>query len=322
MKLIKPTFEIWEQGEHPDALMECVWSHVARCVRVCYQSESVRNPSESDEAFVKRVIFRKEDNDANHLAMLEHGTIYLTYRHKWTMDAFIGKYLSNPYSEIRNEHITKEHMDKDIEISFYITTNLRVLVENGWLDDLKYICLPTKHHARRVTVCFNTNIGVSREFNRHRVNSVAEESTRYCNYSKERFGGELKIGISAWLNDINQINRDRSLTYYAASLYLNTGDVEDKWSPIDYYLAAIKMSEFCYNGLIKSNWTPQQAREVLPLATKTQLIHTAFIDDWIHFFKLRAKGISGNPHPNAKLLAEPLMHEFINLGLISPIDLL
>ena len=68
--------------------------------------------------------------------------------------------------------------------------------------------------------------------------------------------------------------------------------------------------------LIRKGWKPQQAREVLPLATKTQLIHTAFVDDWKHFFALRADGVSGPPHPNAKLVAEPLKEEFIKRGLL------
>ena len=91
---------------------------------------------------------------------------------------------------------------------------------------------------------------------------------------------------------------------------------EVDWCDIDYYLFAISVSEYCYNNLICKGWKPQQAREVLPLATKTQLIHTAFVDDWKHFFALRADGISGSPHPNAALLAKPLKEEFIKRNLL------
>ena len=62
---------------------------------------------------------------------------------------------------------------------------------------------------------------------------------------------------------------------------------------------------------------PQQAREVLNLSTKTELVHTAFAKDWKHFFELRALGTTGAPHPSAKELAEPLMMEFIDKGYIT-----
>ena len=82
------------------------------------------------------------------------------------------------------------------------------------------------------------------------------------------------------------------------------------WCDIDFYLAALTFAEWFYNMLIAKGWTAQMAREVLPLATKSQLIHTAFEDDWQHFFKLRVEGISGSPHPNAKLVAEQFYKQF------------
>ena len=90
----------------------------------------------------------------------------------------------------------------------------------------------------------------------------------------------------------------------------------NEWCDIDFYLAALTFAEWFYQMLRHKGWKPQQAREVLPLATKSQLIHTAFVDDWKHFFALRADGISGPPHPNAKLVAEPLKQEFIKRGLL------
>ena len=103
-------------------------------------------------------------------------------------------------------------------------------------------------------------------------------------------------------------------------LYSYCTDIADgddtNWCDIDYYLFALSCAEYCYNNLIRKGWKPQQAREVLPLATKSQLIHTAFVDDWKHFFALRADGVSGPPHPNASLLAKPLKEEFIKRGLL------
>ena len=302
MNLIIPSVEIWNQHLiqeiDKDAILSNLWAHIARCTRVCYQSEK-RNCDETEEEFVKRVILahKPENSEANHLAMLEHGTVYL----KFYDDCFEeyknpgSKYAYNKYSNVVYSH------DYDC---WYVTTNLRVLVEHGRLDDLQYICSPTEHHTKRVTVSFITNIGVTREFNRHRVDSIAEESTRYCNYSKKNYG-QLNIALPAWLNWNEQI--------------INDGDFEKSGSGSEdskVYIEALLHAEQAYNKLIKLGWKPQQAREVLPLATKSQLIHTAFVDDWKHFFKLRAIGVSGAPHPNAKLVAVPLMEEFINKGLI------
>lgn len=299
MEFIEPNVELWTQGD----TIEDIWKHIARCVRVCYQS-TPKNENESEEAFVKRVILRNEPmwSEANHLAMLEHGTIYLKQRAD-EEGLGLDKYDYNKYSKFRY-----------IDFYSYITTNLRVLVENNWLDDLQYICTPTAYHAKRYTFSFTTNIGVSREFNRHRVNSIAEESTRYCNYSKKN-DGQIKIGLPAWLLD----NKDDVKSYYPTlhdlcqDIYTQGPFIDENWEAIDYYMFALKSCEFVYNNLIKLGWMPQQAREVLPLATKTQLVHTAFEDDWKHFIALRSDGVSGKPHPNAKILADKVKEILENL---------
>lgn len=152
MKLIKPNFEIWEQP----AGLEGVYKQIERVGRVCYKSED-KITENSAKPFVDRMI------KSGHGAMLEHGTVYL----KFETLARAEKYLNNKYSEVRTCYG-----------SFYVTTNLRVLVENGWLDELSYVCEPTEYHERRITVHFVCDRGVSHEFVRHRVMSFAQESTR------------------------------------------------------------------------------------------------------------------------------------------------
>ena len=309
MELITPSVDIWEQDT--SSPIEGMYAHIARCTRVCYQSESNLKASETPEDFVNRVILRHDpwNSEANHLAMLEHGTVYLCMPgSKDNPDGL--KYANNKYS-IANYAVG----------AYHITTNFRVIVENGWFEDMEYIVSPSVQHARRVTVSFITNIGVTREYNRHRVNSIAEESTRYCNYSK-RNDGQLKIGTPAWMQDedcpqewIRDLNNQTHLEY-ATDLVDNDGDVDDIWDEWAWYFYALQTAEYCYNALIRKGWKPQQAREVLPLATKSQLIHTAFVDDWKHFFALRAEGVSGPPHPNARFLAKPLKEEFIKRGLL------
>lgn len=300
MEFIEPSVELWQQGD----TIEDIWKHIARCVRVCYQS-TPKDPNENEEAFVRRVILRNEPmwSEANHLAMLEHGTIYLYVKHDTYNEYEISTfYKRNKYSRCQSINIYDN-------TDYCITTNLRVLVENDRLDDLQYLCIPTVYHAKRYTFCFTTNIGVSREFNRHRVNSIAEESTRYCNYSKKN-DGQIKIGLPAWLLDgenrsyITRHQNDELSSYCQEYLNGNNDINPECWDDMDFYLFALSVSEYCYNMLIKKGWLPQQAREVLPLATKTQLVHTAFEDDWKHFIALRSDGVSGKPHPNAKILGD------------------
>jgi len=317
MKLIKPNAEIWEQG----STLEDMWKHIAKCTRVCYQS-TPKNNGETNEEFVKRVILRPDSStgelnfDKIHGAMLEHGTVYLA----------VVKYQNSDYSDIRefydyNPYSKVNIVEKPIEgiVTIFITTNLRVIYENNRLEDLKYTCAPTEHHARRVTVSFITNIGVSREFNRHRVNSIAEESTRYCNYHLDKFNNSITFALPSWI-DINETEIQACRTAEVesdmyAGMRVNM-ELSDNWNTIDWYLYALSTCALAYKKLIQLGWKPQQAREVLPFATKTQLIHTAFVDDWKHFFALRADGVSGPPHPNAKLVAEPLKQEFIKRGLL------
>lgn len=316
MKLIKPSFEIWNQ---PTGL-EGVYKQIEKVGRVCYKSED-KITEDSAKPFVDRMI------KSGHGAMLEHGTVYLHIKGIDRTD--ITKYLYNKYSKVVEGSL--DH--------FYVTTNYRVLIENGWLDDLQYICEPTEFHEKRITVHFVCDRGVSHEFVRHRVMSFAQESTRYCNYSKDKFGNEITFIIPCWL-DIPE-----GKAYWHDGINYRVGVTEENifgesvnpkaWFnkesncvEVHDYIQALDNAEKAYLRLMsawenrvtdrryvtgfKGNpWTPQQARAVLPNALKTELVMTGFVSDWNHFFDLRARGTTGAPHPQAKELAEPLMKEFI-----------
>lgn len=313
MKLCKPLFEIWEQP----AGLEGVYKQIEKVGRVCYKSED-KITEDSAKPFVDRMI------KSGHGAMLEHGTVYLKVINKglslcnYEKDHIEDKYINNPYSKVvfgkypkYNSYEEKLKATQEV----YITTNYRVLVENGWFDDLKYICEPTEFHEKRVTVHFVCDRGVSHEFVRHRVMSFAQESTRYCNYSKDKFGNELTFIKPCWLDiptgqyvywdgdwcDINKMK-----------IQLPEGEHKD----IDAFLWTLNNAETHYTLLINSGWKPQEARAVLPNSLKTELVVTGFTSDWNHFFDLRARGTTGAPHPQAKELAEPLMKEFITRNYI------
>lgn len=287
MKLIKPYFEIWEQ---PTGL-EGVYKQIEKVGRVCYKSED-KITEDSAKPFVDRMI------KSGHGAMLEHGTAYLKLETVKSAIHPLDKYYHNKYSKV----CTEEGLTKQTKIVF-VTTNLRVLIENDWKDDLQYLCEPTEYHERRVTVHFVCDRGVSHEFVRHRVMSFAQESTRYCNYSKGKFGNGLTFIQPSWITldkEIAPINE----------LCLLSGQY-DRENPNLRYLASLVDANYAYLLLLNKGWTPQQARAVLPNSLKTELVVTGFTSDWNHFFDLRARGTTGAPHPQAKELAEPLMREFV-----------
>lgn len=291
MKLIKPSFEIWEQ---PSGL-EGVYKQIEGAGRVCYKSED-KITEDSAKPFVDRMI------KSGHGAMLEHGTVYLKVFNVIENSELIDKYKSNKYSVVKEgTEVYNCHGDILYGGCKCITTNYRVLVENGWLDDLKYICEPTKYHEKRITVHFVCDRGVSHEFVRHRVMSFAQESTRYCNYSKDKFGSELTFIIPCWIKDLEE------KSYLAHAEYHHTKeDASKQWYDV------CMNSEFVYEDLIRLGWKPQEARAVLPNSLKTELVVTGFTSDWEKFFRLRSRiAETGKPHPQAKELAEPLMKEFI-----------
>lgn len=289
MKLIKPSFEIWEQ---PTGL-EGVYKQIERVGRVCYKSED-KITEDSAKPFVNRMI------KSGHGAMLEHGTVYLFCPTEEYVDSNGDVQYYNPLEKYQNNNYSAL---VDSNEGIYVTTNLRVLVENGWMGDLQYLCEPTEFHERRVTVHFVCDRGVSHEFVRHRVMSFAQESTRYCNYSKGKFGNGLTFILPSWITldkEIAPINE----------LCLLSGQY-DRENPNLRYLASLVDANYAYLLLLNKGWTPQQARAVLPNSLKTELVVTGFTSDWNHFFDLRVRGTTGAPHPQAKELAEPLMREFV-----------
>lgn len=293
MRIINPKFEIINQNPGIDGILE----QIKIAGQTCYDSESKRTPKEFTDMLIK----------SGHGAMLEHGTVYLYT----DISEIASRYLKNKFS------IVHEIILLNKAIGYYITTNYRVLVENGWLDDLKYFTEPTDYHEKRVTVRFTTQIAISREYNRHRVNSIAEQSTRYCNYSKDKYNGHVSIVKPTWVSDLikgNEENIKVELRGMCQAIYLGS-DIEE-WDAIMYWLFSNLVSEYSYLNMLKLGRTAQESRTVLPLDTRTELVHTAFISDWKHFFDLRAFGTTGKPHPDAKILAEPLMEEFERLKLI------
>ena len=271
--------------------------------RICYCSQDKMAPGTA-EKFCKGLM------KSNHGAPLEHGTVYLMAP-KIHGKCALEKYLNNKYSKCREDG---EYI--------YVTTNLRVLFENGWMDDLKYWCEPTEYHEKRVEVRFTVDRFTGEEFLRHRAASFNRESTRYVLFTKEKFGGgSIKYIIPVWMLDETTMkeiddHKDLSITDFCKEV-INEEEGHGDMTDVLVWMFALKACEWSYCKLTNNfGWQAQQARTVLPCAISSPLIKTAFVSDWVHFFNLRALGTTGKPHPQAFELADPLMKEFIKRGLI------
>ena len=285
MKIERPQHEIWLQK--PGELG--IYQQIERAGRVCYKSEN-NTTNDSAKPFVDRMI------QSEHYAMLEHGTVYLVCNH-----GELPFYTNNKFSRYHT-----------IDSKDYITTNLRVLAENKALDDLKYLSdYEDGKHELRITVHFTTQIAITREYNRHRANSMAEQSTRYCNYSKNKFDNEITINLPTWVEEEGYNGSQEKEDYRLEDMCADIAEGRaQEWSKLDTWIFANQAAEYAYMKLIEAGCKPQEARAILPLDCNTELVHTAFISDWKHFFDLRALGTTGATHPDAKVLALPLMEEF------------
>lgn len=285
VNMIEPSFDILDQAYD----LEGIKTMITKVGYTCYKTEKEITPEIAEE-FINGLITR------GHGAMLEHGTVYLKTvwrestegEYAWDEKVAYIKYKSNPYSKVHCEVVGEDHI-------FYITTNYRVLVENNWLKDLRFLCEPTEYHIKRYTVKFITDRGVSHELVRHRTMSFAQESTRYCNYSKDKFGSKVTYIRPSWYG-------------YATP------------EQIRIFENYLNYTQQTYFKLLEQGWSAQQARQVLPNALKTEIVVTGFIDNWVHFFNLRALGKTGYPHPDMLNLALPLYNAFIKRGYLKELE--
>lgn len=263
--------------------------------RTCYKSTSEMT-EETARKFFKSLTSRK------HTAMVEHATFVFQVTSGLYHHLYGYKYFN--YSVEEFEDGTERYL---------ISGNLRAIVESGepvllsvlgQIDpDLVYdgefqmllisddYCkvvdidsIPDiQEHAYKkhkyLTFHFICDRGVTHEIVRHRPASYAQESTRYCNYSKDKFGSEITC--------------------------ITPADFE-KWDDESryYFFHSLNYAEDCYIRMLNKGRTPQEARAVLPNALKTEIIMTANCEEFDHFFDLRSRGTTGAPHPDMKLLAD------------------
>lgn len=133
------------------------------------------------------------------------------------------------------------------------------------------------------TVKFICDRGIANELVRHRIASFAQESSRYCCYAKDKFGKELTfINPCFWKPDSDNYAR---------------------------WFHEMDEAEKTYLAMIEDGATPEQARDILPMSIKTEIVMTANLREWRHFLKLRAEGVTGKPHPQMLEITIPFLNE-------------
>ena len=282
MIIIKPSQQIIEPTGYT---IDDIYKSIELAGRCSHKSED-KITETSAKDFIGRMLNMK------HLATCEFGTIYLYIDYNSPdFGKIVDRYINNKYSKCS---IFPTFPDEA-----FISSNYRVLVENNWLDDLKYLCRPTEYHHKRYTVKYICDRAIANEIVRHRKFSFLQESTRYCRYSADKFNGEITYIKPCWCDNIKE---GKFETY--------DGLTQEEGCFIHSLLTA----EAQYLYLVNSGWKAEQARNILPLALKTELYMCGYAEDWEKFFELRT---APNAHPQCRELAIPLREEFIKRGYIN-----
>lgn len=292
MKIIEPSVKEIKDFEGVDNF----YKSVARAARICYASDKTTDDKELCERLIK----------SGHYSPFEHAIIYL-----WNNE--VMKYTGEKYMWL--QYIFFGCLDSKYTVHRYygdgindtlFTINGRIIVElaeeyhqnnpdtptiviiDGFLEQakqvVKYIQLPEIPLPEPVFKSFivDTSIGCTREMNRHHDNFyICEQSTRYCNFSKDKFDNEVTFNEPYWYDDTNY-------------------KLKHSW------MCAMRDAEFYYLDNIKRGVPTDIARGILPLDTHTRAIYTATIEEWQHIIDLRLKGTTGKPHGDIKIIAEKI----------------
>ena len=286
MKFTEPQVEWWQQTS--------LAQHIARVGRICYKAKGKQPGKGMTEEEVEAFIQKRDEErckgfwESGHRSMYRHGTIYFFMPHEKGLPNYIWAYLNaSPYID----YATKNH-------KVWISTNMQFLLENKNMMDalspydvseeefidkaMKYEC-EEAFYIIRMTMVVTTQISTSRELNRTSPNSIAEQSTRYCNLEKK---GGVQIARPHW-------------------------HVEgSRWQRMVYCLVC-RVCEWGYNRLLKSGLKPQDARGILPLDTYTVVAYTYTISEWSHILDIRYHDMTGKAHPNAKIIGEKIRNIII-----------
>ena len=304
MKLIKQSFEFINQT---DFSLVGIKKHIERCARVSYKSED-KITDTSYEKFVNMLESRGHDRP------LEFGTVHLEID-MGPRDIIIDT-LTN--RGMLNQLWWKETYKNG---KVYVTTNYRyyLAIKKVYPNIDEYLTEEdNKYYPKRYTAHMILDRGVMDEFRTHVGLSHLAESTRYCNYSKDKFGNELTFIKPCWLNvPEGKYNHCIMVSKDSPDIRVECvgSDEIGKYYNIEedegLFLNGLVQLELTYLHLINNRkWTPQQARSVLPLGVKSELISCGFEDAWENFFKRRD---AYDAHPMAQEIAKSMHEEFFKL---------
>lgn len=279
MKLINPRVEYWD---NKDSI-----NHVARCARICYKSDNQNNNEE---------LFQRLLNSAHH-SMFRHDTkYYIVPNIKGNISSdlrclydVLKQFEANPYI---HQIVTESNIFVSANGQFVLNHQDEFLIESlseFVVDKETFFSYNETKLIRRFTFCITSQISTTRELNRVSPNNIAEESTRYCNYSKNKFGNEISICKPHWYDNAN------------ATLQ-------------GIYSVICKKAESGYFRLLDEGMLPQDARGVLPLDTASTVVYTYTIKEWKHIIDLRYRGVTGAPHPNAKIVIGEVYKQLTKMG--------
>ena len=289
MKFVDPNAEIID--------IQNPLERIERIGRICYKSEDKIGPGTAKK-FVKMLIQRK------HYAMLEHAHVHYKVESE-SLDILLnipGVIVSKLDDSNWLVTVSVSHLFNPKYESICLIWQMYVLFYNEYLaedgdiptsiefDDVQLLSdkllKAHKHKHGLVSICFTCDRGVSHELVRHRC-AVAQESTRYCNYSSDKFGSEIRVVVPSTFADWDESSRA-------------------------CWTAATNASEQCYLAMIENGRKPQEARSVLNNSLATQVVLSMTPDRWEHFFDLRSRGTTGAPHPDMKVVADIALEKYNN----------
>lgn len=322
--------------------------HIVKAAKICYASQM--NTVDA-LTFIENLWKNK-----GHRSPFRHGTVYLEIPASFER-------LTNLF--VNNAFCTCVFIP--LEYSWFISTNFQVIREldnkifktiSNFSVSEEYVLSQAKKYPElkniiRVSFEIQTQVSTSRELNRVSPNNICEQSTRYCNFSKEKFGGHIAFCEPHWLDATTYYNTalNKEIAADERIFYKNYTD-ENKYEIFAevgsadlqllklYPLATIGIpqddgSSLCYSTTIAKMWIencledeekyfkaikdgmkPQDARGYLNLDVATKLFYTYSVKEWKHILDLRYKGTTGKPHPNAKIVAEKIYHHLKYLDLL------
>jgi thymidylate synthase (FAD) len=308
MKLIKSYVDVLEQ----EPGIEGMFKHIEKIGRLSHKSEN----KISDSSYENFISLMKK---CGHYAVFNMGTVYLKIN--IFQLGILKKLLRHPY--------TKVCFNK---MSAYITTDYRVILQEKLEKEMyKYWCEPTIYHYRKVTAHFICSRAISHELVRHASLRPMQESTRYCNYSSDKFNNELTFIIPEWVYDLQKKLADTVDPLTGEDRhYLLDLKGEKLWSALCTIDRTVASRDNLYRQIEKEylfeintdcsySLRPEDARGILPHDLKTELYMCGYLCDWNYkpktqertgFFYLRS---DKSAHPDIRVLSQRLEKIFESL---------